>query len=68
MDDLKNKLAGVVVVVMAVLFLGQVVAWDGERDLLRFGAAIALVIASLTYFLGLKTKKTSSRPESEREP
>lgn len=57
LDDLKNKLAGVVVVVMAVLFLGQVVTWDGERDLLRYGAAIALVIASLTYFLGLKTKK-----------
>jgi len=50
-DDLKLKLVGVVIVVLAVLFLGQVVAWDGERDLLRFGAGIALVIAALTYFL-----------------
>jgi uncharacterized membrane protein YqhA len=50
-DDLKMKLVGVVIVVLAVLFLGQVVAWDGERDLLRFGAGIALVIAALTYFL-----------------
>ena len=50
-DDLKNKLIGVVIVVLAVLFLGHVVAWDGQRDLLRFGAAIALVIAALSYFL-----------------
>jgi uncharacterized membrane protein YqhA len=50
-DDLKNKLVGVVIVVLAVLFLGLVVSWDGERDLLRIGAAIAMVIAALTYFL-----------------
>jgi hypothetical protein len=37
--------------VLAVLFLGHVVAWNGERDLLRLGAGIALVIAALTYFL-----------------
>lgn len=57
LDGLKNKLVGVVVVVLAVLFLGQIVTWDGERDLLGFGAAIALVIAALTWFLGLKGKK-----------
>jgi uncharacterized membrane protein YqhA len=50
-DDLKNKLVGVVVVVLAVLFLGAVVGWDGSRDLLGFGIAVALVIAALTYFL-----------------
>jgi uncharacterized membrane protein YqhA len=50
-DDLKLKLVGVVIVVLAVLFLGHVVAWDGERDLLRLGAGIAAVIAALTYFL-----------------
>ena len=54
LDDLKQKLIGVVVVVLGVLFLGQVVTWDGERDLLGYGAAIALVIAAPTYFLGLK--------------
>ena len=50
-DDLKHKLIGVVIVVLAVLFLGHVVAWDGQRDLLRLGGAIALVIAALSYFL-----------------
>lgn len=57
LDDLKNKLLGVVVVVLAVLFLGQVVSWNGERDLLGFGAGIAMVIASLTWFLSMKGKK-----------
>ena len=38
---------------LAVLLLGHVDAWNGERDLLRLGAAIALVIAALTYFLSI---------------
>jgi uncharacterized membrane protein YqhA len=50
-DDLKNKLVGVVLVVLAVIFLGHVVAWDGSRDLLGFGLAVAAVIAALTWFL-----------------
>jgi len=56
LDDLKSKLIGVVVVVLGVLFLGQVISWDGQRDLLGFGAAIALMVAALTYFLGQKIK------------
>ncbi len=51
LDDLKAKLVSVVIVILGVLFLGQVVTWDGERDLLPFGAGIALVIAALTYML-----------------
>jgi uncharacterized membrane protein YqhA len=62
-DDLKNKLAGVVVVVMAVLFPGQVVSWDGQRDLLGYGVAIAFVIAALTYFVGLKGSKEKLPPK-----
>lgn len=57
LDDLKYKLVNVVIVVLGVLFLGQVVSWDGQRDLLPFGAAIALVIAALTFFLGQKNNK-----------
>lgn len=69
LDDLKSKLISVVVVVMAVLFLGQVVTWDGERDLLGLGVGIGAVIAALTWFLTAKTSKTqkdrdSSEPES----
>lgn len=56
LDDLKEKLIGVVIVVLGVLFLGQVISWDGQRDLLPFGAAVALIIAALSYFLSLKKK------------
>lgn len=55
LDDLKNKLVKVVIVVLGVVFLGYVISWDGERDLLPIGAAIALVIAALTYFLNSKS-------------
>jgi len=34
--------------VLAVPLLGHVDAWNGERDPLRLGTAIALVIAALT--------------------
>jgi uncharacterized membrane protein YqhA len=57
LDDLKEKLIGVVIVVLGVLFLGQVISWDGQGDLLSPGAAIALVIAALAYFLSLKKKE-----------
>lgn len=57
LDDLKNKLTSVVVVVMGVLFLGQVVTWDGQRDLLGYGVAIGAVIIALTFFLRQQTNK-----------
>jgi uncharacterized membrane protein YqhA len=58
LDDLKQKLIGVMIVVMGVVFLGQVVTWDGERDLLGYGLGIALVIAALTYFLSQQPRKS----------
>ena len=57
LDDLKNKLVSVVIVVLAVLFLGQAVTWDGQADLMGFGIGIAAVIAALTWFLGQKSGK-----------
>jgi uncharacterized membrane protein YqhA len=73
LDDLKGKLASVVIVILSVVFLGQAVKWDGGTDLLAFGTSVALVIASLTYFLSEKNKKPKlekselkmqNRPES----
>jgi uncharacterized membrane protein YqhA len=61
-DDLKNKLVGVVLVVLAVIFLGHVVAWDGSRDLLGFGIAVAAVIAALTWFLMTSKSGKDSKP------
>ena len=51
LNDLKAKLLGVAVVIMAVLFLGQLVNWDGGAGILRLGAAVALVIAAITVYM-----------------
>ncbi len=65
LDALKDKLVGVVIVVLSVLFLGQIITWDGERDLLGYGVAIALMIATLTYFLSQKPKKEKKEEAKE---
>lgn len=53
LDDLKSKLVGVAVTVLAVYFLGQVVSngITGGANILYLGGAIGIVIAALTYFL-----------------
>lgn len=56
LEDLKANLVSIVIAVLAVLFLREAVAWDGERDLLKFGTVLALIIAALTLFLFLKRK------------
>ncbi len=55
-EDLKNKLASVVVVILGVVFLGQAVKWETGTEILPFGISVALVIAALTYFLSEKQK------------
>jgi uncharacterized membrane protein YqhA len=61
--DLKRDLIGVVVVLLGVSFLGEVVNWEGENDILPLGAGIALVIAALGFILWLTpNKEDSERP------
>lgn len=52
LDDLKEKLVGVVVVVLAVSFLGNVIEAENSRALLELGIGVAAVIVALSYFLG----------------
>ena len=51
LDDLKSKLVGVVVTVLAVYFLGRAVVWESGIDVLYLGAGVALMIVALTWFL-----------------
>ena len=51
LDDLKSKLLGIVVVILVVVFLGQVINWDTGLDILGLGAGIGIVIMAVTYFL-----------------
>lgn len=53
-DDLKSRLVGVIVVVLAVSFLGMVIEGIDARDLLYRGLAIATVVAAMGYFLSNK--------------
>jgi uncharacterized membrane protein YqhA len=52
-EDLETNLVGVVIVVLAIEFLGQVFSGH-EVDLLQYGAGIALPIAALALFLGVR--------------
>lgn len=57
LDDLKGKLIKVIVVVIAVQFLAQVLAWKGGWEILAVGASMGLVIAALTLFLKMDGSK-----------
>jgi uncharacterized membrane protein YqhA len=45
---MKTKLLNLVIMVLAVSFLKQVVAWNNETNLLVFGGKNAVPIATLT--------------------
>ena len=66
-EELETNLIGVTVVVLAVNFMGAVFV-GGSEDLLEYGAGIALPIAALGVFLGLRawsTKLTKETPSEE---
>ena len=48
LDDLEERLLSVVVVLLAVTFLGSAVTWDGSNGILALGGAIALVIGVIS--------------------
>jgi uncharacterized membrane protein YqhA len=67
LDDLKNKLISIIVVVLGVQFLAYVLNGKDDASLLPFGAAIALVILALGFFIGQKNKKNKAIFPSEQE-
>jgi uncharacterized membrane protein YqhA len=50
-DSLKNKLAGIIAVMLGVLFLEKLIPGGGTPELLPTGIAIAAVILALSYFI-----------------
>ena len=52
LDDLKNKLVGVIAVVLAVTFLGFVIKATDPQSLMYQGIGIAAVVGAMGYFLG----------------
>lgn len=50
-DDLKRRLAGVVVTILSIGFLADFVDWNGQTDIMREGVAVAVVVLALTGFI-----------------
>ena len=50
-DGLKNKLAGIVAVMLGVLFLEQMIMTDGGPALMELGIGVAAVMLALSYFI-----------------
>jgi uncharacterized membrane protein YqhA len=51
LEDLKEKLLGVIIVLLAVTFLGDTVLWNGGTSILALGVAIGLVLFALGFIL-----------------
>ena len=69
-EELETDLIGVTVVVMAVNFMGAMFV-GGQQNLLQFGAAIALPIAALGLFVGLRAwslKLNRSMADDDKGP
>jgi len=50
-DDLKAKITGVIIVLLAVTFLANVVEWKGNPSIVALGIAVGLVLFALVYLL-----------------
>lgn len=56
-DDLKTTLTGVVILALAVYFLGRVIVGEASQNLLLMGGGIAAVILALTVFMFMQHHK-----------
>ena len=54
LDGLKSLIIKMVIFIMVISFAGRVITYDKGIDIACIGGGIALVIASLTYFLQKK--------------
>lgn len=64
LDDLKEKLVSVVIVVLGVFFLGKVIKGTDLLQLMYLGVGISAMIASLTYFVGRVLAKKHGSAEA----
>ncbi|HEU5434024.1 MAG TPA: YqhA family protein [Thermomicrobiales bacterium] len=67
LDELKEKLIGVVVVLLGVGFLGEVITWQNDPAILALGVAVATVIAALSLVFALMPKRHLEHRQAEAE-
>ncbi len=54
LDDLKEKLLGLVIIALAVVILGETLTWDGTSDILALGIATAAGIAAISGYIWVR--------------
>jgi uncharacterized membrane protein YqhA len=67
-EDLKEKLIGVIIVLLGVSYLGTAVTWTSGRDIIYLGVATAAVILALAIALYLSTKSHAVAHPAPEEP
>lgn len=64
LDDLKSKLIGVVVAIIAVIFVGVFVDTDRAADVVSYGLGAGALVTGLAIF-AFATKKTNSSKKTD---
>lgn len=67
-EDLKEKLIGVIIVLLGVSYLGTAVTWVGDKSILNLGVATAAVILALAIALYLSTKSHAMSHSEPEDP
>jgi uncharacterized membrane protein YqhA len=62
LDDLKARLTGVIVVALLVAFLGFVIEWQDDTDILAPGVGIAAIIVAAGLYFRLTHQPGHGRP------
>jgi uncharacterized membrane protein YqhA len=68
LDDLKERLLGVVGVLLAVTFLGSAVTWNGSTDILSLGIAVAAVLGVVTLTIAVMARTHTQRDGERDQP
>lgn len=63
LNDLENKIIGVIIAALAVAFLGNAAGTEDYSSVLNYGGGIALVIAALSIFLKFNSKSNDKKTE-----
>lgn len=54
LDGLKEKLASVIILILAVTFLEHLVEWKDAKETLMFGVSIAAILIALVFYMQQK--------------
>lgn len=62
LNDLENKIVGVIIAALAVAFLGTAAGTADPSSILNYGGGIAMVIAALAFFLKYNKDDKKDKP------